>query len=302
MLPFLKRSGSLAGLTVTSLMAIGYFVYLSQHNKLPIPGKAAQPVPAGIEAVLSDVCSEIADSLPEPQSVLRPTLVLPIVDDREGLFTEKLCAALGQHGWYRPVEKGVLGHAFDMAKEVTGIGQNDSAGTMTLSPADLASLMKSTKAEVLVRGSLDRLMLPKEAPAEMKGRIELWEIASDNPAGAVRLFSGEFERPRPAVLPETDSGRAAHVGYRVYTVIALLCLAWPWLMLPWMRSAIREDSNRATLKTLLGITILPLLALSLFLWYRGFSPVDLTLQVLLSGILLFFYASLVMSKVQSALR
>lgn len=297
----------MAGLAVTSLTAIGYFVYLSQQSAvLPTVAVKPKPVPAGLETVLTDVCTEILENLPEPERILRPTLVLPITGDREGLFTEKLRAVLEQHGWYRPVEKGVMGKIFDTAKEATGFGSNDSIDAMSLSPTELAALMKSAKAEVLVRGSLDRLALPKDAPAEMKARIELWEVVSDPSTGAVRLHSGEFERPRPVVPLETNASQASHdtghASYKIYAVAGLLCLIWPWLTVPWMRSAIREDSNAATLKALLGITAVPVIAFAVFLWYRGHSTVDLALQILFLGLFLFFYVSLIMSKVQSLLR
>lgn len=303
MLTFLMRSRSIFSLLFVSVLAVGgYGVHLSRHA-IPPTAVAEPPVPVELETVLSDVCTEIVESLPPPQRVLRPTLVLPLVGDREGLFTEKLRAALSRHAWYRPVEKGTIEKMRDTAKEMTGIGVNDAADAMALAPADLASLMKSAKAETLVRGSLDRLILPKDAPAEMKAGIELWEIASDNPAHAVRLFAGEFERPRPVALPATDAvpttRTAGFAAYRSYAIAVILCLIWPWLTLPWMRAAIRDDSNAALLKAALGITALPLSALTLFLWYRGHSTLDIVLRLPLLGLLLFPYVLLVMSRVQS---
>ena len=308
MFKILKRSRSLAGLVVTSLTAIGYVVYLSQQSgPLPTVTAKPKPVPAGLETVLSGVCTEIIDKLPEPQRVLRPTLLLPLVGDREGLLTEKLRTAMNEHGWYRPVEKSAMGHLLDTAKETTGIGLKDPAEVMTLAPTELTALMKSAKAETLVRGSLDRLTLPKDAPVELKAIIELWEITPDTPAEAVKLFSGKFERPRAiAELPETVTSVAAsnkgHDGYKVYAIAVLLCLFWPWLTIPRMRSAIREDSNAATLQALLGIVAVPLVAFAVFLWYRGHSDLDIVLQILLLGLILFFYVSLIMSKVQTAVR
>lgn len=301
----LSRSRTICGLITTTLMVTGYVVYLSQHE-VPLPKKKAQPVPAALETVFSDICNEITETLPEPERVLRPTLLLPIDGDREGLFTEKIRGDLNRHGWYRPSEKSLLGNVLDAAQEVSGFTWKDSRETMSLSPTELAALMKSAKTEVLLRGRLDRLTLPRDAPVEMKASIELWEIASDRSAN--RLFSGTFERPRPSVSTEAEaetlstSTGIVPTNLKIYGVIALLCLVWPWLTVAWMKKAIREDSNEATLKTLLGITAIPLAAFAAFLWYRGLSATDMTLQILLFGLLLFFYASAVMSKVQSTVR
>lgn len=305
MLKILLSSRSLIGLVVTSLAAAGYVAWFSgPEASLFSVAKKPQFVPVALETVLPEICAEITENLPEPRRVLRPVLVLSIAGDREGLFAGHLQEALNRQGWYRPVEKGIVEKVLDTAKEATGFSGSGSDDAMERSSSDLAALMKSAKAETLIRGSLDRLALPKNAPAEIRTKIELWEIDPVNPDVAICLFSGEFERPRPVrenIASQTQNG-LDWGNLKVYALVVLLCAIWPWLTVPWMRAAIKDDSNTATLKVLLGITAIPAAIFVLFLWYRGHSVLDMVLQTLLLGLILFFYVALVMSKVQTRTR
>ncbi len=136
----------------------------------------------------------------------------------------------------------------------------------------------------------------------------VWGDHVSTAVSAIRFFTKNTERPAATQNletspPATETVRAAAFPtYKTYAFIVLLCLIWPWLMLPWMKSAIAEDSNAATLKVLIGILVVPVIAFALFLCYHGHSAMDVTLQTLLLGLFLFFYTAWCVSKVQTAVR
>lgn len=259
-----------------------------------------QPVPQALEAAVDAFSREIPPLLPEPDRALKPTLVLPLANDREGLFTDRLRASLDRQGNYRPVEANLLEKVFAAARDFTGLGTDPSTRSMQWNPAELAKLIRSAKAEALLRGSVDRLALPETGPVEIKLRLELWELAASDPTTSVMQRSMDLERPSPAT--PVAVGRSHGNAVRSFVIPVFLALVWPFAVIPWMRRTIREDSNVATLKALLGITAVPLPAFLLYLICLGKGGVDIMLQCGIAAIFLFFYTAFVMNGIQKKIR
>jgi hypothetical protein len=277
------------GTIVTLLMLFGY-VYHSQQ----VPHFAApRPVPLALSTAINDLCQNVPPMLPEPNRALRPTLLLPLASDREGIFTEGLRTSLDSHGWYRTTEASLSSKAW----ELVGFGA-DPSQSMQFSAVELAKMMQSAKAEAALRGSVDRLALPPDAPVEIKLRLELWELTDSNTA--VLLRSLDLERPESvAVATVADAPKPSRgTCFWSYTIILIIGLAYPFAMIPWMRKAIREDSNEAILMALLGMTAIPVIALLVYLIWQGSSSFDIAIQSGMVALFLFFYTAFVLDRIQ----
>ena len=241
--------------------------------------------------------------LPEPQRILKPTLLLPLENDREGLFTDRLRSALDQQGWHRSVEAGLLEKTLASVRELTGIGSDPSARSMQWSPTELATMMRSAYAEAVLRGSLDRLALPEGSPVEIKLRLELWELSPTEPTAAVLARSLNLERPEPVAATADSTPKPSRwAGLRSYAVILLIGLVYPFMMIPWMRRAIREDSNEAILKALLGMTAIPASIFLVYLIGQGRDVLDIVLQGGIATLFLFFYTAFVLNGIQNRIK
>jgi len=289
-----------AGLLLSLALMGGYVYYAYQDGEISLRPAAPRPVPRTLETAINEVCQDIPTQLPNPDRVLRPTLLLPLTGDREGLFTAQLRSALDRQGWYRPVEASLSDKAFDVFRDFTGIGTDPSARSMQWTSAELAKMMRSAKAETVLRGSVDRLVLPAKGPVEIKLHLELWELSPSQPDTAILTCSLDIERPMPS--PSGVPGVSFWSRLRPYTIAFLIALVYPFAMIPWMRKAIREDSNSAILKALLGITAIPLLAFLLFLFWQGKSSLDIALQGGIAALFLFFYTAFVLNAVQNRIK
>jgi len=278
---------------------IGY-LYYSEHAPQTAPPR---PVPPVLDAAVSDLCQDIPGQLPEPGRVLKPTILLPLENDRENFFTDRLRTALDRQGWYRPVEAGLLDRTLDTVREFTGIGTGASAQSMQWSPPELANMMRSANAETVLRGSVDRLALPEGGPVEIQLRLELWELSPTDPTIAVLIRSLNLERPLPT-LPEmsTDAPKPPRqTGFWSYAVIFLIGLAYPFAMIPWMRRAIGEDSNAAILIALLGITAIPVCVFLGYLIWLGTGMIGIVVQGGLVALCLFFYTAFILNRIQNTI-
>ena len=285
---------TLSGLAISAVLLVGYVYYTHQMPQSAAP----RPVPQALEVAVNDVCRDVPRQLPEPERVLKPTLLLPLTGDREGLFTSHLRSALDQQGWYRPVEPSLLNKTFETVRELTGIGSDASARSMQWSPTELAEMMRSAKTETVLRGSVDRLSLPEGKPADIKLWLELWELSPTEPTVAVLIHSLDFERPEPVtVTPESKPN-----PWKTYGLILLIALVYPLAMFPWMRKAIREDSNEAILKALLGITAIPVCVFLVYLIWQGKSAFDIILQGGIAALFLFFYTAFVLNGIQNKVK
>jgi hypothetical protein len=280
---------------ILALVALGTGAYYLSPTLFPT---ATRPIPQTLDDAISEVCRDVPAQLPRPVRALQPTLLLPLTDDREGLFTNHLRSALDQQGWYRPVEKSLLDKAFETVRELTGIGADPSVRSMQWTPTELAGMMRSAKAETVLRGSVDRLSMTGDGTAEIILRLERWELSAPDPAPAELTRSLVLERPGPPVPPLTSFWNRL----RPYAIFILIGLVYPFAMIPWMRWAIREDSNAAILKTLLGITAIPVLAFLIYLVWHGKSALDLVLQGGTAALFLFFYTAFLLNAMQNKLK
>jgi hypothetical protein len=82
-----------------------------------------------------------------------------------------------------------------------------------------------------------------------------------------------------------------------YAVILLIALAYPFAMIPWMRKAIREDSNAAILKALLGMTAIAVVVFLVFLIWHGKGILAIVLQGGLAALFQFFYTAFVLNSI-----
>ena len=230
-----------------AIALMGGYAYYSSHGNASLQRAATpKPVPQTLADAVNEACQAIPIRLPRPNRALRPTLLLPLNDDREGLFTERLRTALDQQGWYRPVEASLLDKTLDTVREVTGIGIDPSARSMQWTAAELAAMMRSAKAEAALRGSVNRLSIPASGPVEISLQLELWELPPTESATATLISSLNVERPLPnSAVDEVQTSRWSKL--RFYGAAFCVALVWPFAMIPWMRRAIRQDSNAANL-------------------------------------------------------
>jgi hypothetical protein len=259
-----------------------------------------RPVPPALDVAVNDVCRDVPSQLPEPERVLKPTLLLPLEGDRENIFAERLRSSLDQQGWYRPVDANLLNRTIETIRELTGLGSDASARSMQWSPTELANMMRSANAETVLRGSVDRLALPEGSPVEIKLRLELWGLSPSEPTTALLVRSLILERPESAATVTTNASKSTH--WKAYALFILIALVYPFATIPWMRKAIREDSNTAILKTLLGITAIPILAFLIYLVWHGKSALDIVLQGGIAALFLFFYTAFLLNMLQSKLK
>ena len=291
-LPF-RPLRTLSGLAISAVLLVGYVYYTNQLPQSAVP----RPVPQALETAVNDVCREVPGQLPEPVRVLKPTLLLPLENDRENLFTDSLRSSLDRQGWYRPVETSLADRAFDAIRELTGLGANLSIRSMQWSATELAEMMRSANAESVLRGSVDRLALPEGSPVEIQLRLELWELLPSEPT-AVLTRSLDLERPEPvATAPEPKPS-----PWKTYALFLLIALVYPFAVFPWMRKAIREDSNAAILKALLGITAIPVLVFLIYLIWQGKGALDIVLQGGIAALFLFFYTAFVLNGIQNKVK
>ena len=276
-----------------ALGALGTTVYFSFQGDRQPP----RPVPQTLADAIEEVCQGIPSQLPVPDRALRPTLLVPINGDREGLFTEQLRHALDLQGWYRPVETTLLNQAFAAVRDVAGIGTDPSVRSMQWTPDELARMTRSANAEVALRGRLDRFSLLPDSTVEVQLRLELWELLGTE---AELISSLHIERPLPALPDEVMNNRRG--GIEFYVIAFLIALVFPFAMYPWMCWAIREDSNAAIAQALLGITAIPLLAFVVFLIWRGNDVLYIVLQGGIAALLLFFYTAFVLNIVQNRVK
>ena len=284
---------TLGGLAFSAVLLLGYVYYSYQMPSLT----ALRPVSPTLEAAMNEVCQDVPGQLPEPERALRPTLLLPLAGDREELFTNRLRDSLDKQGWYRSVQTNQLGKVFDTVRELAGVGSDPSVRSMQWTPAELAGMMRSANAETVLRGSVDRLTLPDSGPVEIKLRLELWELAEPE---AVLKCSFNVERPQPS--SPADPQTSFWNRLRPYGVVLLIALVFPFAMIPWMQWAIREDSNVANLKALLGMTAIPLLAFLVFLFWQGKGGLDIALQGGIAALFLFFYTACILNFIHNKIK
>ena len=282
------------GLAVLAVPLAGFYFY--HRGVTPLP-TAPRPVPQTLEAAIIKVCQDIPAQLPAPERALRPTLLLPLASDREGLITGQLRSALDQQGWYRPVDTNLRDMILDTARELTGIGADPAVRSMQWTPSELSRMMRSAKAETVLRGTVDRFSLPTTGDVAIKLRLELWEQSEPD---AVLIHSFVLEHPQP-VAPDAPKATSRH-WFGAYSLAVLVALICPLAMIPWMRRAIREDSNEAILKVLLGITAILLLAFILFLIWRGTGVFGIIWQGGIAAVFLFLYTAFILNFVYNKTR
>ena len=294
----LSSSRTLIGLAFSLVLLIGYIYYSNQ-----MPRSKPRPVPQALDVAVTELCQEVPGQLPEPERALRPTLLLPLSGDREGFVTDRLRTSLDNQGWYRTIEASLLEKVTDTARELTGIGSVPSDRSMQWTPAELAKMMQAAKAEAVLRGNVDRLALPADGPVEIKLRLELWELSPTEPNTAVlkqfvNLQRPEVVPPNAPAVPKTSFWSSV----RSYGILFLAALVWPFVMIPRMRKALREDSNEANLKALLIITAIPMGFFLLFLLWQGNGFLNIVIKGTIAALFLFFYTAFILNALQNKIR
>ncbi len=295
---------SLAGLVVFGML----FGVAHQSGTLSLfsgPAQRSRPVPIALADAVEDMCARVPTTLPEPRRVLQPLLLLGPAQDRESLVGDRLREAVNAQGWYRTVEKNMLENIIETTRELSGMTSDFSDRVMSLTPGELAALMRSAKAEVLMRGTLERLSLPRDKKPEIVLRLELWEPSPADPDTAVRLFSRTFSTDDDPSVDDTADGAAesprpvafSQSAYP-YWIMLVLGLIWSPAMIPRMQAALREDDNTANLKAILGITSVPVLVFVVFQVFAGVDWMPLCFQSLVVALVVFFYTAFIMSRLR----
>lgn len=219
------------------LTAVGGGWAWSRYHERP----ARPPLPQPMALAVRQVCDDVAASLPVPRRALRPTLVLPLVDDRELLVTETLRERLQSQGRYRPVELAAARRATEAF--FSAIGRPVGPVTDRETAQELA---QAASAEVVIFGRLEQLEVRDE-----RTLVSL-HVSAFAREDAEPLLDRTFA---PTAAP-TAPGPGGGITWMLAGVV-LFALLWPPLTAPAMRSVLRWESNGATAVTILAITAVP---------------------------------------------
>ena len=236
-------------------------------------------VPATLQAAVEAASSRLPPALPRPQRALRPTLVLPLVDDRELLVTQGIRQALTRDGGYRPVDKGTGQQVLDELFELAGVPRQPvTDGEIALQIAEAAG------AEVVVLGRVERLELQAQH-AEVAFSLQVFETGSQTP-----LLADTFTSAPPPGLRNATSALPWAWALGVLAVAVL----WPLLTIPVMARVVRRESNSTTLVTIVVISAVPVVVA----WPLFFGTAIVAWRVItfaLALLLVAFWTALVMS-------
>jgi hypothetical protein len=218
------------------LLGVGVWTWQSS-GRIESP----RPVPTSLRQAVDAACSRVPSALPRPERALRPTLVLPLADDRELLVTDTIRQVLNADGGYRPVDPGRVQRLLDEFFELAG------APRQPVTDAGSAlRIARSAGAEVALFGRVDRLQL-HDQHAEVTFRLEAIDVESEQPLLAETFSS----------VPPTTNQITRPVTWPWWLGALAVVLLWPPLTVPVMAWVLRMESNLATLLTIVAVTAVP---------------------------------------------
>ncbi|MCL4205628.1 MAG: hypothetical protein KJ000_24365 [Pirellulaceae bacterium] len=242
-----------------------------------------RPVPATLTQATEAACRRVPSALPRPDRVLRPTLVLPLADDRESLVTGTLRQVLNADGRYRPVDPGLVQRLLDEFFELAG------APRQPVADAESAlRIARNAGAEVALFGRVERLELHDQR-AEVTFRLEAVEVESER-----SLLADTFSSTPPAAHRGSSSP-----SWPWWLGILAVAVVWPPLTVPVMARVLRRESNLATLLTIVAITAVPA-AIAWPVFFGADTSVWRVILFTLGLLLTAFWSALVMSWVAAS--
>ena len=257
------------------LLAAGLVVWVWRGAQQPA---TAPVVPETLAQAVRAAASQLPHLLPPPERALRPTLVLPLADDRELLVTGTVRQVLNADGRYRPVDPSLVQRVLDEFFALAG-----AARPPVTDAATALQIGQAAGAEVVVFGHVEQLAL-KERHAEVAFRLQAVEVATEQPLLADR-FSWS---------PEAATPRAPPRAPLTWFALAALALIWPPITVPLMARVLRMENNLATFLTILAVTAVP----AAIAWpvFFGSDLVTWRLVLFVVGLLLIgLWTTLVMS-------
>ncbi len=234
------------------------------------PAAPTRPaVPSNIPEAVARVCQQVPGDLPKPPKLLRPTLVLPLVGDRElpegdRLVTRELRQAIAADGAYSVVEQGPVEQF--VARLFKAIGQPAEPVTDATTAIRLG---KQARAEVVVLGRVEKLERTESGSIDVALEVRLFDVATGE-----KLFDGSFPKPaasQPLAVVGVGPGRLVSI----WLGLGAFALIWPPVTSPIMRRVLRMESNIATLLAIVLITAVPAGLAWLLVLYTdaGFWPI-----------------------------
>jgi hypothetical protein len=209
-----------------------------QYGRPTVP---KPPVPKTLSEAVGLAVAEVPPAMPRPRVALRPTLVLPLVGDRDLLVTQALRDALAAQGWYSPVEAAPTDKMLDQLFQAIRLPRQPVEKR-----AVAAKLAKAAGAEVAVLGRVKQMELFQEH-ADVSIHIEAFEVEDEQ-----TLLAGAYPRP---VLQQPVMGPAGPWG--PILAVAAFALLWPPIASPIMRRILKLESNTATAAALMVLTAVP---------------------------------------------
>lgn len=267
-------------------LAVAYYRYYKQHDQ---PGPAEVPVPMVVAEAVDEVVKQVPPALPEAEVELRPTLVLPLKNDHEGLVANALRQALSKDGRYRSVavKKGLfdqfLAKLQTRKREVTDLDE-------------AIELAKDSGAKVLILGQVDKLKTGDES-AVLTISLEMYQV-DDKAKIFGQTFTSE-KKPEPAEIPTAVSDSSPKKNGWLYGGLACFAIFWPLLLMPAMRRVIQAENNVATAAMLTMTIFVPLAIGWTFLFGDGWGLWSVV-SFLASGAVVALWAIFVMTRVAEA--
>lgn len=273
---------------ISLLVQIGLiFVYFRFYKYGEESNPAEVPVPYEVAEAVDAAVNQVPAALPESDVELRPTLVLPLQQDRENeLVTRALRNALSEDGRYRSKDLGRIDQVLKMLK------LSDSEVT---DPAKAIELAKNAEADVVILGRVENLKTGDDASVTF--HIDMYEAES-----GAKVFSQTFtsqKKPEPAEVPSAVPQTSNSKNGWLYAGLVCFSLFWPLLLMPAMRRVIQAENNALTAVMLTATVTVPL-AVAWTLIFGGDWGVWSVLAFLAAGALVAVWTVFVMSRVAEA--
>eukprot|EP00913_Durusdinium_trenchii_P023444 g22022.t1 len=237
-----------------------------------------------VAEAVQDLVKQVPPTLPETEVALRPTLVLPLKNDRDELVTKALRQRLSEDGRYRSKElkEGLLDQILAKFR--------DSKKDVTI-PANAIELGKDAEAEVVIVGVVEKLKI--EGPsADLAVHLDMYQVSD-----GAKIFSKSFtteKEPEPAEVPTPVSQSPAMKNGGLVAGLVCFAIFWPLLLMPAMRRVIRAENNAAT-AAMLTLTIFVPLAVGWTFIFGGDWGVWSVLMFIVAGVVVAFWTIFVMN-------